>query len=384
MTTLSCEYCPATFDVCTACDHAGQKYANAYAAGWGRSGKDKNEKWYCGPCCFKEKRCKEDGCEKLVDKIKTGKWRQQVDCKRCRQAMIDGATKTLKLFGYDEKQLKELDEELLIAPAVVPPAPPFPPWDRATVSASPTQTGASSWSWSCASWSPSLEFGMGELFNLKKQIEDVREELKQCKNDANEKLEQVTQELQQCKHELKQVKQELQQYKHDNNETLDQMRQESHQCKNDDTEKLEQKLELRLCKGTHSEQLKQLGETMKCNQISYNRQFEQMGQKLQLCKDDQVEALTSMRCELEQCKKAVCDQVFHTFTEVAQGAPGDEGALAQQPAASRDLHHPSSMTPPSETHDGISTNAADMEEIVFVETSGSDIVLETPGHAYIG
>ena len=152
---------------------------------------------------------------------------------------------------------------------------------------------------------------------------------------------------------------------------LDQMRQESHQCKNDDTEKLEQKLELRLCKGTHSEQLKQLGETMKCDQISYNRQFEQMGQKLQLCKDDQVEALTSMRCELEQCKKAVCDQVFHTFTEVAQGAPGDEGALAQQPAASRDLHHPSSMTPPSETHDGISTNAADME-IVFVETSGSD------------
>ncbi len=70
-----------------------------------------------------------------------------------------------------------------------------------------------------ASWSPSLEFGMGELFNLTKQIEDVREELKQCKNDDNEKLEQVMQELQQCKHELKQVKQELQQYKHDNNET---------------------------------------------------------------------------------------------------------------------------------------------------------------------
>ena len=152
---------------------------------------------------------------------------------------------------------------------------------------------------------------------------------------------------------------------------LDQMRQESHQCKNDDTEKLEQKLELQLCKDTHNEQLKQLDETMKCNQISYNRQFEQMWQKLQQCKDEQDEALTSMRCELEQCKKAVCDQVFHTFTEVAQGAPGDEGALAQQPAASRDLHHPSSMTPPSETHDGISTNAADME-IVFVETSGSD------------
>ena len=126
---------------------------------------------------------------------------------------------------------------------VVPPAPPFPPcnrvtvppapavapWNRATVSASPTQVVASSWSRSgvggdgmnlmAASWSPSLEFGMGELFNLTKQIEDVREELKQCKNDDNEKLEQVMQELQQCKHELKQVKQELQQHKHDNNET---------------------------------------------------------------------------------------------------------------------------------------------------------------------
>ncbi len=199
-----------------------------------------------------------------------------------------------------------------------------------------------------APWSPSLF--VGELFSLTKKIEDVREELKQCKNDDNEKLEQVMQELQQCKHELKQVKQELQQYKHDNNETLDQMRQESHQCKNDDTEKLEQKLELQLCKYTHNEQLKQLDETMKCNQISYTRQFEQIWQQLQQCKDEQDEALTSMRRELGcWCKKAISDEELYIFAE----------------------HHPSSMTPPSETHDGISTNAAAME-IVLVKTPGSD------------
>ena len=193
--------------------------------------------------------------------------------------MIDGATKTLKLLGYDVEQLKQLDEELLLAPAVVPPAPPFPPCNRVTVPPAPAVEPwwAPSWSRSgvggdgmnlmAAPWNPSLF--VGELFSLTKKIEDVREEFKQRKNDDNEKLEQVMQELQQCKHELKQVKQELQQYKHDNNETLDQMRQESHQCKNDDTEKLEQKLELQLCKHSHNEQSKQLDETMKCNYISY-------------------------------------------------------------------------------------------------------------------
>ena len=73
--------------MCTACNQAGQKYANAYAACWGKSRKEKKEQWYCGPCCFKDKWCTEAWCNKLLKKIKTGKWRQQVkDCKPCRQA----------------------------------------------------------------------------------------------------------------------------------------------------------------------------------------------------------------------------------------------------------------------------------------------------------
>ena len=65
MTTLSCEYC-SDFRCVHGMSACVQQLMPTLPVG-GDPERTLNVQWYCGPCCFKDKRCEVDGCDKLVD-----------------------------------------------------------------------------------------------------------------------------------------------------------------------------------------------------------------------------------------------------------------------------------------------------------------------------